>query len=123
MFGRMTHQADLEKQAGLLEVANAVALVQKIAGGAAQLVDQIGRGRLDDARPFAVLNGDQAGFLQRQQGLAHGRAPDPVALHQFALGRERITRLQRSLQDLVFEAPGDLLIDFHAADRLDRRHC
>jgi len=100
-------------------LADAVGLVQEVARRTAQFAHEAYCRRPDDPGPLAVLDGDQAGLLERHQCLAHGRTSDAMSLHQLALRRQDVARMQMPVKDLILQASRDLLIDFLSADRVD----
>ena len=75
------------------------------------------RRRARDLGALAGFQFDQAHLLQMEQRLAHGRAPDAELLGQFALGRQRVAGLQRTIADHRLEARGDILIEPTALHR------
>ena len=68
------------------------------------------RGSVSDKGSAAGVGFDQTFFAERLHRLAHGGAADSETLRQLAFGRKLIARLQRSVENGLFDLLDDLLI-------------
>ena len=83
--------------------------------------DRLGR-ELQHLGALAMRDGDQPHAAQRLHGFADRRAADAEALHQFALGRHVVARLQLAAGDHPLQPHKDLVGQLAADDRFRMAH-
>ena len=110
LLGRLAHHAQLEEAARLLQMLQrGRGTRQEHAGGIVDLLEDRPGGRLANACPLAVRNGEQAEYAQLLHGFADGRTADTEAVHQFAFRGEGVPGLQLSAGDQRLEAVENLI--------------
>ena len=90
---------------------------EQVARRIAHLGDDGVRGRQDDAGTLAMADLDDAGAFELLQRLADRRAPDPVGVHQLALGRQLRARRELAAPDPRQQAIEHLVREFATRDR------